>query len=316
MSSKRCHSAVAVMGVVLAALLGSSARAEPTLSFPIVVETKAELERLGFSLVKPDEQPAANPWREKACVDRSGVPQGLLVAVADEVVARYAKRGFTRRTLCLALAGAPLYDPYSGQRLPSFVYRDPVGVSAVLIGRDPAIVDSTELITAGVMTDEIPLAVPQCFRNGKPHIDCEWRYSERTGRQRTQGTIRSFAKAGERLESAMDLAIANAAPEAKAQNNGSVPVGFARSEHFVGTPKTFKLPVETLRSLIGGQPLAFSWFEFGPDLPNGYGYTVDPRGNDKRPTLSAAATEERLSGKKRISEIDADKLNDSLSSTE
>lgn len=296
-----------------ALLLVPATAAADAPKYPLVAESRAELERLGFSLVRPAELAPGNRWSGKTCRNDGGVPQALLLAISDDVVARYAKRGFTRETLCLAIAGAPLYDPYTGKRLPTFVFRDPAGVAAVLAGRDPAKVDDVELIAAGVLTDEIPLAAPTCFRNGKPHVDCEWRYSERTGRQRTTGSIRSFARAGERLQETMADAIA------KATEGGSgaeriVPTGIARSESFIGTPKTFKLPVEQLKSLIGSQPLPYAWFALGPTLPDGYGYALDPNGNSRRPSLSAAATEDKLGGSTHVSQIDADAIDSSLSS--
>lgn len=293
--------AIAMSYALIAPL--SADEGEP-LTYPLVVTTPTELEALGLSLVRPDD--TSSPWRSKACESHTTPPPPLLIAVSDDLAADYIGRGFTRETLCLALYSAALYDPYSGERLPTVVLRDDAGIERVLAGRDPDLVDDTELIDAGVLTDELPLAVPDCFKNGTPHRDCDWRFSERKGRQRTEGAIARFKAAGAALDEAMQAAIAAATA------NSTPPTGIARRDAFQGEPQTFRLPDAILRTVVNGSPLAYQWFELGAHLPGGYAYAIPPYDNERRPTLSVAATKEKLSGKKPMAQVDAAKVKDAM----
>jgi hypothetical protein len=112
---------------------------------------------------------------------------GEVLAVSDPLLKHFEERGFSLRTLCLALQSSLRYDPGTGKPLPL----------AVAARRSKG--------NGG----EILLNVPDCFRNGTPDIDCPHNYDasfgtkedtpEEASRQRAHeedGKIRDFIKKG------------------------------------------------------------------------------------------------------------------------
>jgi hypothetical protein len=93
-----------------------------------------------------------------------------VLAVSDPLLKHFEERGFSLRTLCLALQSTLRYDGGTGKQLPLAVAARRSGGSNSLIP-----------IEGG----EILLNVPGCFKNGTPGIDCpytyEWSYGNRTG---------------------------------------------------------------------------------------------------------------------------------------
>ena len=79
-----------------------------------------------------------------------------VLAVSDFMLKHFEERGFSLRTLCLALQSTLRYDPGTGKQLPTAV--------AARRSRGGNSLESTG--------SEILLNVPDCFRNGTPLIDC------------------------------------------------------------------------------------------------------------------------------------------------
>jgi hypothetical protein len=89
-----------------------------------------------------------------------------VLAVSDPLLKHFEERGFSLRTLCLALQSTLRYDPGTGKQLPL----------AVAARRSKG---SNSLIP--IERGEILLNVPDCFKNGTFGIDCPHNYEESYG---------------------------------------------------------------------------------------------------------------------------------------
>ncbi len=199
------------------------ALAEPEVSYPIVFSNPADLEALGLSIalseVDASEKPRT-PVFAKTCY-WYGDGTMHFISISDEFLAQYTPRGFTHESLCLALLSQARFDPETGERLPSYIFRDDAALKSRLdeLESDRLIKEEVEnlipehfktrgalkaavaalrrgdataltplqlevlLSEGGIMSEELPLAVPDCFKNGTPHLDCDWRYGLLSGRK-------------------------------------------------------------------------------------------------------------------------------------
>jgi hypothetical protein len=89
-----------------------------------------------------------------------------VLAVSDPLLKHFEERGFSLRTLCLALQSTLRYDPGTGKQLPL----------AVAARRSKG---SNSLIP--IEGGEILLNVPDCFKNGTFGIDCPDTYEDSYG---------------------------------------------------------------------------------------------------------------------------------------
>jgi hypothetical protein len=91
---------------------------------------------------------------------------GTTLSVSDALLEHFEARGFSLRTLCLALDSSALrYDSGTGKQLPLAVRarRSKDGKSLV--------------VSESPLNDEVVLNVPDCFKNGTPLIDCPRNYN-------------------------------------------------------------------------------------------------------------------------------------------
>ena len=102
-----------------------------------------------------------------------------VLAVSDSLLKHFEERGFSLRTLCLALQSTLRYDPGTGKQLPL----------AVAARRSKG---SNSLIP--IEGGEILLNVPDCFKNGTFGIDCPDTYEVSYGKLRTKWFSRTKAE--------------------------------------------------------------------------------------------------------------------------
>lgn len=178
-----------------------SAQAEAAHKFPLVFNDKALLQRLGIVIGKsgPD-QPEIKHYQSKCYKkwppDDIGTPDELYdISLSDDFVLKFAKRGFSLNSLCLALASGIKFDPETGQRLPTFILAD----------RDRV----KDELDAWALTSEIPLDVPDCFRFGRPYSDCKFFYDPKDTKNReklSSAETKRYAELGRKI----DVRVANA----------------------------------------------------------------------------------------------------------
>lgn len=304
---------------IAAAVCSGDATAQPAqpkkttvaIDYPIVFNGSSPLTELGLSLSIPDDQ--TKPAFANTCYKYGGeAPTVYLLSVSDQFLARWTKRGFTRESLCLALVSEARFDPETGQRLPTYIVRHEDRIKQELKGRDPASLTSRDLealTESGLVTAELPLAVPPCFRNGTPYLDCTWRYGMKSGRKLPQPTVDAMRRFGEEFDRFARDAIASGKDIGKLFSDDAAPY-LPISGYWGQTP------------IYGGQPEAlipkswtslidFRWAVIAPAFPRGYGYALNATG-ELGPGILVKALRDALDGRRSSSRISAEALRQSL----
>ncbi len=325
-----------------------AASAEPAVEYPIVFDTRADLEPLGLSvgLTYGAGETAPKPTFPNACYAYND-EGGYWFSVSDVFLAHYKAKGFTRESLCLALVSFPYFDPETGERMPTFavledtttrdqaiaaldadtfveryaylipegapkskeaLYEQMITVVGVFKSKEElerAIAAAKrgdfksltyeQVIDLGIQsnqapTNELPLAVPDCFKNGTPFLDCNWRYSMTTGRKLSSATTRlqrEFGQAIDRLMQdtlkAKSFASAQTHPDGYLLNDGdiaSVPGSDEKQEPI------FMSRIPTALFDAAQEPLTF--IDVSPAFPRGYGYALHSTG-EKDEEISVGA---------------------------
>jgi hypothetical protein len=294
----------AVIAMIISLAAPGAAQTGPALAeFGIEIAGAGEVDGLG----------AIKPFPNKF-YDLNGSSAGYRpITISNALLARYRTRGFTRATLCIALVSQARFDPETGKRLPTYVFRDDADIDQALdadadqISNDPdlvpgtfkskqAVVDAiaafkrrdyeklnakqTEALVRNysAMTEEQPLAVPPCFKNGTPYLDCTWRFGLLKGKPFRDAETLSFKELGQAIDRQMKDAIASGQP-----------IGFARSgteyaDHdgylvrrgridtlsdgaYEGQPENLRVPQAMLDT-----DTDLTWYDVSPKLPRGYAY--------------------------------------------
>lgn len=313
-------------------LPSAPAAAEPEIKYPIVFNSMSELQRLGISLDWPpldDEQIRASPVLKapalpNGCYWYAGYLTHYLYSVSDEFLAGYTAKGFSRESLCMGLVSDTRFDPETGERLPTYIFRDDAALQSHLSGLDPSRLsrktlaefvpgtfaskqamkkaiaamrrgdrsslngEQLEVLVPGwYFTEEQPLKLPDCFKNGIPLLDCDWRYDRRTGEKLPDDQRVLHRKLGEALDQQIQEAIARGGGELPysqediskaggyllidrhiydAQEAGSEPYRFAIYLTLTGELQTFRFDNDVI---------VINCYAASPALPRGYGYLLD-----------------------------------------
>ena len=117
---------------------------------------------------------------------------GYELSVSDEFLQRYKARGFTLNSLCLALVSGIRFDPETGKRLPTYIFGDFVELKKQI--------KKYSGVEPGIVTDQLPLGIPDCFKEGTPYSDCKMNFDPRTGKQHKASTVAFYAELGQQIE--------------------------------------------------------------------------------------------------------------------
>lgn len=289
------------LAAVLATLpLSSPAAAQGQDPYPILLTSPRQLHDIGLAVeVHHEERETYAPAFPNRCYNYGRGHTVFLMSFSDSFFERWRKQGFTKESLCLALVSLARFDPETGKRLPTFVIRDDEGLADVLklpelAGRKLSRAELDEIRERfGLVTDELPLAVPPCFRNGTPYIDCNWRFGLTTGvpvRTQTALRWREFGKAWDRRITAAlkNGRIATRPPEGKTPElaaAGYLDIAgyWAMQPIYEGEPESDQLTEAMWRDWS-----QMTWTVVSPNLPSGYGYALNATG-ERGPAISVAA---------------------------
>jgi hypothetical protein len=192
------------------------------------------------------------------------------VSISDEFLNRFKARGFSLETLCLAIQSPWVqYHPETGKPLP--------------------------------VTERFLLGIPDCFRNGKPFLDCKFNY-EHTSGLKVSNAGRQVHVDALKIDAAVRRVIASGryATECTCKDirwNGAVTLGghcrvdaaptcleqMSRGEYRAGSL------VEEIRGYnFENVPTkgftAYGEFDIAPRLAGGYAYKIgSPEGDDETP---------------------------------
>ena len=95
-------------------------------------------------------------------------------------------------SVCLGLVSQTRYDPETGRRLPTYIIADEQEVTRQLREHGE--------LSEGSITEEMPLDLPGCFRNGTPYNDCVFRFGRKTGKVLTAAETATYAELGAALD--------------------------------------------------------------------------------------------------------------------
>ncbi len=275
------------------------------------------------------------------CYLYAGPATRALISISEDFLTRYKAKGFSRESLCMGLASRAQYDPETGKRLPTYILRDEAVIDAALAKIDvdaltpdnlasfvPGIFETKDALKTGIedlrrrdfaklstdqieilmntdtsiLSDELPLKVPDCFKNGTPYLDCNWRYGLLTGKKLSAAAPKRYREVGETIDRHMQSLVkyktwptADIAPYLHKRVWGLM------MDWTPDTPDSTWKYVPThgaplgetadgynvVQEVNGGQPLEFqvanglhhwaeevTWFDVSPAFPRGYGYNL------------------------------------------
>ena len=151
--------------------------------YPVIFTSNDELRRLGIG------------WSEfpNKCFARIN----HTMSISNEFFARFKSRGFTVESVCLGLLSETRYDPETGRRLPTYIYVN-MRELALELREDPA--RKNPAFGVGSISNEAPLDLPDCFKDGTPYKDCVFRFGRKTGKALTAAETATYAELGAALD--------------------------------------------------------------------------------------------------------------------
>jgi len=334
------------------------ALAEPEIQFPIVFTDNSKLEDLGVSLEWPPPQEGDAPKAPRfpnGCYLYRGQDRDLLISVSDEFLNRYKAKGFSRESLCLALVSEARFDPETGSRLPTYVLRNDAVLQKWLEGLDPGKMTTEELtnfvpglftskaafqkainrgkkrdfsgldmdqasalVPAEHHTYELPLKVPDCFRNGTPYLDCNWKYGLKSGKKLSEQAPKRYREVGELFDQQIKAHIAAGKGSSPYEpddpyfkdsvNNGAyllIDGLVGETEPGVNWVAPSVLIFEVPDHMIGWAE-SIAWFAKSSSFPRGYGYALyawSAFAEKGGPAVSQVTLRAAFDGEKRSSKI-------------
>ncbi len=298
--------------VLLAFVAPTPATGNPLLDGPVVFTSPEALAEFGIEVRTPASEDGGTSRGRFANLcydyDRPGIFAGAPIAISDQLLARYRGRGFTLKTLCIALISQAQFNPETGARLPVYIVRnDPQSIAALDAGfaemeNDPDIVPKVfpskaafrtasadfrrgryahlpvearaVLFGKNFFTNIQPLAVPDCFKNGTPYLDCNWRVGLMKGKPFSETASRKLREVGLAIDRQMKDAVASGKPLLRSKSGSPFlqPIGWKENllePLYEGQPASARIP----QSLYDYDK-SIAWFDISPDLPRGYAYSL------------------------------------------
>ena len=250
--------------------------------YPVVFLSYDAVEPLGISL---DYE---RPFQNKCYHYGSG---GYPLSISNDVLSRFTRRGFSVQSVCLGLvSGGNRYDPETARRMPTYVIFDKQGMEEARRQGDKPSPD-------GWVSEELPLDLPDCFKNGNPYTDCVFRFDRITGKLLTPEQTNMFARLGMAIDKKLRKETGPVVDEFYDSDDELEEArGFRRSEGFAD----YVLADPKLRRLLFGKKgySNGSFWARSASLPRGYGYALDADGS-LGPSVSEAAVASAISGSKK-----------------
>ena len=277
--------AIVIGAATVAGAAAADTAAKP--EYPAIFGSAAQLAKLGIMLrgYGHGEEPES---LKNVCYyygDGSN-----FISVSDTFLTHYKARGFSLNSLCLALQSPLAFDPETGKRLPSYQLAN----LDFLRAADPEMKKTAGMLGEGVLSDELPLAVPDCFKRGLPFHDCKFRFDVQTGKPLSQTQLKLIAAGRALFDRKMVEVKVNHAftKECGCKALGQPNYGHfntravCRAEHWpkcvASDPPSSalyaeganlgQLPVDGSSQVLGRSGI--SQIDVSPSLPLGYGYQL------------------------------------------
>jgi hypothetical protein len=252
--------------------------------YPVVFLSYDAVEPLGISL---DQE---GSFEHKCYYYGDG---GHKLSMSTEFLSRFISRGFSVQSACLGLvSGGNRYDPETGRRMPTYVIFDKQGMEEARRRGDRTFPDDW-------ISEELPLDLPDCFKNGTPYTDCVFRFDRATGKMLTPAETNMFARLGMAIDRELRKQTETTGLEAEFYNSDEDEfiAGFRKPE---GGFADYVFADPKLRRLLFGKKgySNGSFWARSASLPRGYGYALDADGS-AGPSVSEAAVASAISGSKK-----------------
>ncbi|QIE55665.1 hypothetical protein G5B40_09535 [Pikeienuella piscinae] len=162
--------------------------------FPVVLTDVASQRQLGLMEANYGPYAGEETLKNKCFYYGDG---GGLLSVSDEFLGRYRAGGFTLDTLCMALVSGITHDPETGARL-----------ATVQMANVEQLSQPDYLGEPGPLSQEYPVEIPACFRNGAPLSDCAFNFDPWSGARLTAEEAGRVAAAGARITERLQALLA------------------------------------------------------------------------------------------------------------
>jgi hypothetical protein len=349
-SASHTTSAGLTLIITIAHIFLATEGAAQGIDYPILFTEPEQLAEFGIEVQDAgvvDGKGGIPPFPNK-CYDLNTGSFGYRpISISDDLLDTYTAKGFTLETLCIALVSQARFDPETGERLPTYVLRDDVNIDQAL-DADAEFLVKDELIVPGIfpdagavldgiaafkrrdyeslnekqtealvknyssMTWEQPLAVPTCFKNGTPYLDCNWKFGLRKGKPFTAAQTKRIRDTGAAIDQQMKSVIASGEP-----------FGFARVGFIEAIPgylsrkgrlRAFveELPPDAPADLLKLKELLdkdtdLTWYDASENLPRGYAVALFAEQNPDQAFSPGA-----LNPKRHVKRLSSDRIKKAL----
>ncbi len=286
--------------------------AQVDVKYPIYFYDLAKIQVTGLALQQDSGNSLKGTSLEHGCYREVHPAYGrgpFLVSLSDAFLQRYRQRGFTLKSLCLAMATPMTMHPETGKPIPHLMYAD-----LDAIRRKP---DEGDYHVSGA----VPLVIPDCFKNATPYTDCRFHFDPVSAEKNSPAQTAFLTKLGQafdadiaewirddRLCQTEQFGIANGIAICGSQGAIKAPVRDARgylaqrvwglhsnAEHWPKSSrirtlfaeksaveraefdKAFNDPKAPRRAHTLFPNSTMTWisgFDVGPDLAKGFGYSI------------------------------------------
>ncbi len=255
--------------------------------YPFVFTSVSQLKRLGIALDLGTDK--SIHFHTRCYYYGDG---GWDISISSKFLAFYEKKGFSQASLCLALVSGIRFNPKTGARLATYI----------LINDRAALAAGS--VDSGVVSDELPLSIPECFKNGLPYSDCAWHFDPLTGRRLSESATAAYSRLGKQLEKRLA---------------SHREVGFCSShevdpetDEYRDTADNEFIKGELCRTGEGlyegkGRSEA-TFYSYANNFPGGFGYALYADGG-AGPSASPALVRAALDGANKTPQVDPEELN-------
>jgi len=270
--------AIIAAGVLLAITPAAEAG---KLAYPVIFTKAATLKKLGILLRDySDDTMKVTPFSRRCYYYGDG---GYSISVSKSFFRRFQERGFSLRSLCMALASGIRFNPETGTHLPTYMVKQ-AGLS------------KEELMTygAGTVSEELPFDVPDCFKRGLPYTDCKMTYGMMSGRRLSSNAVDAYRRLGVALERFLK--------KERSNYRGDLIYDDLHALSFAQTKDGMRLESLAGLSRSYGRGLLFATHgDYSKALPKGYGYALNLEGA-AGPEASSEAVELASDERRQVNE--------------
>jgi hypothetical protein len=287
--------------------------------YPLVFDSVKQLKRYGLALLGIGTDDISVQFPTRCYYYGDG---GWEISISDALLSFNKSQGFSRRSACLALISGIRFNPESGKHLATYI----------LVDRKLLRPKNNE---PSALSEELPLSLPSCFRNGRPYSDCVWNYDPLTGEKlaanasvaapgmwescRSNAATRKFCiqpwtakEASNQIDQFMigqkDSCVSN--EEKSTDPNEKLVQGtiFIRCKFVAEMDLQPSDPLDDIKNATIAWNSAATLYDFSDEFPKGYGYALFANGDAGGAEVSVDVVKAAFNGERPKAELDPNRL--------